>query len=140
MSYNETTATGTVPPLAAFLRPELHPAALHGLPGDVATTLADATGADPAAVLLAFLTLAGNAAGPQPHAWFGGAQHPGRLFVVLVGEALVSGAVLGFLACRFDALGQVLDVYARLRGGDWLIGGQECLGAGGAVMCSAWMT
>ena len=87
MSYNETTATGTVPPLAAFLRPELHPAALHGLAGDVATTLADDTGADPAAVLLTFLTLAGNAAGPQPHAWFGGAQHPGRLFTVLVGDA-----------------------------------------------------
>ena len=28
-----------VPPLAAFLRPELPPAALHGLPGEVAVTL-----------------------------------------------------------------------------------------------------
>ena len=76
-----------VPPLAAFLRPELPAAALYGLAGEVAATLADATGADPAAVLLTFLALAGNAAGPQPHAWFGGAQHPARLFVVLVGDA-----------------------------------------------------
>lgn len=76
-----------VPPLAAFLRPDLPAAALHGLAGDVATSLADATGADPAAVLMTFLALIGNAAGQQPHAWFGGAQHPARLFVVLVGDA-----------------------------------------------------
>jgi hypothetical protein len=76
-----------VPPLAAFLRPEFPVAALHGLAGDVATSLAEATGADPAAVLMTFLALLGNAAGQQPHAWFGGAQHPARLFVVMVGDA-----------------------------------------------------
>jgi hypothetical protein len=75
------------PPLAAFLRPRLDQAALHGLAGEVAVRLAESTGADPAAILLAFLTLLGNAAGPQPHAWFGGAQHPARLFTVLVGDA-----------------------------------------------------
>lgn len=79
--------TGTRPPLAAFLRPELPDAALHGLAGEVAVTLAEASGADPAAVLMAFLAMLGNAAGPQPHAWFGGAQHPARLFCVLVGDA-----------------------------------------------------
>lgn len=85
------------PPLAAFLRPELPPAALRGLAGEVAVTLSDATGADPAAVLMSFLALLGNAAGPQPHAWFGGAQHPGRLFVVLVGDAATGrkGTALG---------------------------------------------
>jgi hypothetical protein len=82
-----TTPAVQVPPLAAFLRPELPAAALHGLAGEVAVTLAGASGADPAAVLLTFLTLLGNAAGPQPHAWFGGAQHPPRLFTVLVGDA-----------------------------------------------------
>lgn len=82
-----TTVTGLVPPLAAFLRPELPPAALYGLPGEIATVLGEAAGADPAAVLLAFLTLLGNAAGPQPHARFGGAEHPARLFTVLVGDA-----------------------------------------------------
>ena len=88
MTENAAPAVTTeVPPLASFLRPELPLAALHGLPGEVAASLAEATGADPAAVLLTFLALVGNAAGPQPHAWFGGAQHPGRLFVVLVGDA-----------------------------------------------------
>jgi len=76
-----------VPPLAAFLRPQLPPAALCGLPGEVATTLSEASGADPAAVLVTFLALLGNAAGPQPHARFGGAEHPARLFAVLVGDA-----------------------------------------------------
>ena len=87
----------TRPPLSAFLRPELPPAALHGLAGEVAVTLAESTGADPAAVLLSFLALLGNAAGPQPHAWFGGAQHPARLFVVLVGDAATGrkGTALG---------------------------------------------
>jgi len=82
-----TTETLPVPPLASFLRPELPAAALHGLAGDVAVSLADATGADPAAILMTFLALLGNAAGPQPHARFGGAEHPGRLFAVLVGDA-----------------------------------------------------
>jgi hypothetical protein len=87
MTENAAAVTTDVPPLATFLRPELPLAALHGLPGEVAVTLAADTGADPAAVLVTFLVLAGNAAGPQPHAWFGGAQHPGRLFAVLVGDA-----------------------------------------------------
>lgn len=56
----------TVPPLAAFLRPQLPPAALYGFPGEVATTLAESSGADPAAVLVTFLALrpqiGGNAA------------------------------------------------------------------------------
>ena len=69
-----TTDEQQVPPLSAFLRPELPPAALHGLPGEVAAVLSGASGADPAAVLLTFLALLGNAAGPQPHAWFGGAD------------------------------------------------------------------
>ena len=88
---------GPVPPLAAFLRPELPDAALYGLPGEVAVTLAESSGADPAAVLTSFLALLGNAAGPQPHAWFGGAEHPARLFVVLVGDAAIGrkGTALG---------------------------------------------
>ena len=86
-----------VPPLSAFLRPELHPAALRGLPGDVALALAESSGADPAAVLVTFLALLGNAAGPQPHARFGGAEHPARLFAVLVGDAATArkGTALG---------------------------------------------
>lgn len=91
------TITEPVPPLAAFLRPQLPEAALYGLPGEVATSLSEASGADPAAILMTFLALLGNAAGPQPHAWFGGAEHPARLFVVLVGDAAIGrkGTALG---------------------------------------------
>jgi hypothetical protein len=94
------TSTGTDvqrPPLAAFLRPELPAAALHGLAGEAAAALAQSTGTDPAAVLVSFLALLGNAAGPQPHASFGGADHPGRLFAVLVGDAATGrkGTALG---------------------------------------------
>jgi hypothetical protein len=74
-------------PLSAFLRPNLPEAALHGLPGEVAVTLAEATEADPAALLMIFLTMFGNAVGPQPHAQFGSAAQPARLFAVLVGDA-----------------------------------------------------
>lgn len=85
-AIDDVTA-GTVPPLTAFLRPELPPAALYGLPGEIATALSETSGADPAAILVSFLALLGNAAGPQPHARFGGAEHPARLFAVLVGDA-----------------------------------------------------
>src|SRR3984893_11380628 len=86
-----------VPPLSAFLRPELPAAALRGLPGDVATALSESSGANPAAGLVTFLALLGNAAGPQPHARFGGSEHPARLFAVLVGDAATArtGTALG---------------------------------------------
>jgi hypothetical protein len=92
-----TAELAEVPPLSAFLRPELPPVALRGLPGDAALALSEASGADPAAVLVTFLALLGNAAGPQPHARFGGAEHPARLFAVLVGDAATGrkGTALG---------------------------------------------
>jgi hypothetical protein len=77
----------SAPPLAAFLRPELPGAALYGLPGMAATALASVTEADPAALLLTFLTLFGSACGPEPHVQFGPAAHPARLFTLLCGDA-----------------------------------------------------
>jgi Protein of unknown function (DUF3987) len=74
-------------PLSVYLRPELGEDALLGLPGEIAVRLAEATGADPAAVLLSVLTMIGNAAGPEPHVVFGGAEHSARLFVVIFGDA-----------------------------------------------------
>jgi uncharacterized protein DUF3987 len=87
IAHSESAAPGTPPPLAAFLRPTLPEAAKFGLPWEVASTLAAASGADPAAILTSYLTMFGNALGAQPHAWFGNAEHPGRLFVILVGDA-----------------------------------------------------
>ena len=94
-----------IPPLSAFLRPELPAAALVGLPGEVTVRLAASSGADPAAILSAFLTLLGNAAGPQPHARFGGAEHPARLFTVLVGDAATGrkGTAYGGVEDLFNA-------------------------------------
>ena len=130
------TALAARPPLGVFLRPVLPPGALLGLPGEVAVTLAAATGADPAAVLVTFLTLLGSAAGPQPHAWFGGAQHPGRLFAVLVGDAAAGrkGTALGAVERLFaEADPQWADerVLYGLQSGEAMIdrvadGGTDC--------------
>lgn len=77
----ETTSAGQ------FLRPELPEEALYGLPGDVIGALAPTTEADPAALLLTFMTMFGNVIGAEPHVAFGGADHPGRLFVLIAGDA-----------------------------------------------------
>lgn len=50
----------------SFGRPELDEGALYGLPGEVVQTIAPHTEGDPAALLLSYLTMLGNAAGPQP--------------------------------------------------------------------------
>lgn len=80
-------APDRAPSLASLLRPELPAAAMHGLAGQVAKELAEASGADPAALLVMFLACFGNAAGHEPHAEFGGAPQPGRLFALVVGDA-----------------------------------------------------
>ena len=60
-------ASGTLP-LITYLRPKLDPDALLGLPGEIAVRLAEATGADEAAILLSTLAMLGSAAGPEPNA------------------------------------------------------------------------
>jgi hypothetical protein len=66
--------------------PTLDGAALDGLAGDVVRILEPHTEADPAALLVTFLTLFGNAVGSRSHVRVGAAQHPARLFVCLVGD------------------------------------------------------
>lgn len=66
--------------------PTLDPAARHGLAGRVLGVLAPHTEADPVALLVDFLVCFGSAAGPGPHAFADGAEHPARLFALLVGE------------------------------------------------------
>ena len=85
------------PPLSQFLRPELPAAALHGLPGQAAVTLAAATGADKAAVLMCLLAMLGCAAGRQPHVVYRAAEHPARLFVIIAGDtgAGLKGTAVG---------------------------------------------
>ncbi len=67
--------------------PVLDESALHGIAGGVVRTVAPHTEADPVALLVTFLLTFGAAVGRGPHARVGGAEHPARLFAVLVGES-----------------------------------------------------
>lgn len=65
--------------------PVLHDDALYGLAGEVVTTLDPHTEADRAAVLASFVVAFGAAVNSGPHAIADAAEHPARLFAVLVG-------------------------------------------------------
>lgn len=80
------TGSGRAPTLAGSLPPVLAAPAFHGLVGEIVEELAPATEADPAALLAVFLTCCGSAVGRGPHASVGATQHPGRLFVAIVGD------------------------------------------------------
>ena len=87
--------------------PTLDGAALYGLAGDVVHILEPHTEADPAALLVTFLALFGNAIGAGPHVRVGAAQHPARLFACLVGDTArarkgQSFAEVGSLFARAD--------------------------------------
>ncbi len=63
---------------------------LIGLAGDVVREIEPHTEADPAALLVDFLTSFGSAVGPGPHVEADGARHPARLNAVMVGETSAS--------------------------------------------------
>ena len=71
----------------SFGRPELSEGALYGLAGDVVRAVEPHTEGDPAALLLSYLTLLGNACGPQASVIIGADHHPGRLYTLLVGDS-----------------------------------------------------
>ena len=58
-----------------------------GLLGEIVSSVAPHTEADPVAVLADLLASFGNAIGSGPHLLAGNAEHPARLFVVLVGDS-----------------------------------------------------
>ena len=58
-----------------------------GLLGEIVSSIAPHTEADPVAVLADLLASFGNAIGSGPHLLAGNAEHPARLFVVLVGDS-----------------------------------------------------
>lgn len=66
--------------------PELPAQARHGIAGELLELLDPHTEAAPGALLLDFLACFGSAVGPGPHAFADGAQHPARLFVLIIGE------------------------------------------------------
>ncbi len=59
--------------------------AFHGICGEIVGLMAPHTEASPVALLVTLLTALGNMIGAGPHARVGGAVHPARLNVVLVG-------------------------------------------------------
>jgi hypothetical protein len=83
----------------------MNDAAFHGLAGDVVRFLEPETEADPAGLLLTFLTAFGAAVGSGPHAIADGASHPARLNTVLVGRTARSRKGTSWQAIRriFDA-------------------------------------
>ena len=66
--------------------PVLDPAALHGIAGSIIGTIEPHTEADSPALLATLLTAFGAAVGRGPHARADGAEHPARLFTVIVGD------------------------------------------------------
>lgn len=67
--------------------PVMRSEAFDGPAGIIVKTLAPHTEADRAALLSDLLVSVGNAIGPGPHAVAEGADHPGRLYVVIVGRS-----------------------------------------------------
>src|SRR5262249_21373309 len=74
--------------------------ALYGLTDEVVSAVQPHSEADPAALLVTFPTAFGNAAGAAPHATVGGAQHPARLYVCVVGETAKSRKGVSFRDVR----------------------------------------
>ena len=89
-------AEGLVPPVSLDSQhvrglevdwPVLRSQALHGLAGEIVRAIEPHTESDPVALLASVLATFGAAVGRGPHAAADGVEHPGRLFVVLVGDS-----------------------------------------------------
>jgi len=65
----------------------LQDVAYHGLAGELIRLADPCTEADPAAVLLTFLTMAGNAVGRSPHLTFGTEIHRCNIYIGLAGAS-----------------------------------------------------
>jgi hypothetical protein len=80
--------------------PVLAPAALSGLAGEVVTAIDPHTEADPVAVLVSLLDAFGSSVGSCPHVRADGADHPGRLYAVIVGRSSRSRKGTSWRHCR----------------------------------------
>jgi hypothetical protein len=96
--------------------PVMDDAAYHGLAGDVARTIEPHSEADPVALLIQLLTLAGNVIGSSPYYQVESDRHHANLFAVLVGESAKArkGTALG----RIRSVVKVADeTWNGLKGG-----------------------
>ena len=71
----------------ATTTPTLEPAALHGVAGEIVSTIEPHTEAAPAGVLVSLLIALGCLIGRGPHQWLDGARHGLNLFALLVGPS-----------------------------------------------------
>jgi hypothetical protein len=80
--------------------------AFHGLAGEIVRAIEPHTEADPAGLLIQFLTAFGNAAGPSPYFQVEADRHRANLFVVLVGVTSVArkGTSLGHIRRIFQSV------------------------------------
>lgn len=95
-------------------RPDLDPAALYGLPGEVVRLLEPETEADPAAILGTFLASLASLAGVGPHCVVGSVHHPFRLFVLIVGPTSAGRKGTSFADAR-SVLDRVDEQFMRNR-------------------------
>jgi hypothetical protein len=72
---------------ASFAWPVIDGAAYHGIAGDIARTILPHTEADPIALLIQTLTMAGNVIGRLPNYRVESDHHRANLFAVLVGDS-----------------------------------------------------
>jgi hypothetical protein len=84
----------------------LGPAARIGLPGSIVAAIMPHTEADPAAVLISFLVMAGAYLGHLPHRWASGGRHSLANFALVIGDTSSGrkGSSLGHLKMFFRQL------------------------------------
>jgi hypothetical protein len=112
--------------------PKLHSDALHGLAGDVVRVLEPHTEADPAGLLVTFLSGFGSIIGPGPHAIADAAIHPARLWPALVGRTSRSRKGTTWANIR-RLLVQVDPVWASERVVGGLASGEGLIAAAGGT-------
>ena len=74
----------------ALAWPVLRPEARHGLAGELLEAIEPHSEADPVALLVTFLAAFGALVGPGPHAVAEGAEHPARIWPLIVGDTAKS--------------------------------------------------
>jgi hypothetical protein len=118
------SATADIPGSSGPAWPEpLGAAAYHGLVGEIVRAITPGTEADPAALLVQLLVLAGCHLGPDSFYFVEGTRHAPRLFTVLVGKTSIARKGSAFAQVRrlFDAEWMRGHIAGGLSSGEGLI-------------------
>lgn len=90
----------TIPTTEPRRRPQLGDDAYYGLAGEIALLLDPYTEADPAAVLVTFLALAGCYLGAGPHMVAGDSRHTARIWPLIIGDTADGAKGTSYAAVR----------------------------------------